>query len=128
MYTTNKPNHQNQIAADGPPIYRRSTRRQRDNGADSQRDSRGAEGETRGRADSLGTFLGNSLNSLAVKYVEEWRVVEFVKDANSRLGLAPSTEAILQKMEANRLQLPTHMQPESKGTAAEAKARISAEP
>ena len=59
-----------------------------------------------------------------IKYVQEWRPVEYVRDMNSRVGVAPSTEDILRQLEANRLQLPVQCRPESKGTAAEAKAKM----
>ena len=60
----------------------------------------------------------------ALKHVEEWRAVEYVRDLNSRLGIAPSTEDILRKLEENRLQLPLPLRPPSKGTAADVKARM----
>ena len=50
--------------------------------------------------------------------------VEFVRNANSRLGVAPSTEDISRKLEANMLQIPVALRPVSKGTAAEVKARM----
>ena len=65
-----------------------------------------------------------SATAEALKYVEEWRAIEYVKDLNSRLGVAPSTEDILLKVEENRLQIPGRCRPGSKGTAAEVKARI----
>ena len=60
----------------------------------------------------------------ALKHVEEWRAVEYVRDLNSRLGIAPSTEDILRKLEENRLQLPLPLRPPNKGTAADVKARM----
>ena len=38
----------------------------------------------------------------AVRVVEEWRAFEYVKDMNTRLGLAPSTAAVLELLEHNR--------------------------
>ena len=62
----------------------------------------------------------------AIKWVEEWRVFEHVKDLNQRLGLAPSTEQVLQKLEENRLQIPLPLRPAPRGATAEVKARMSA--
>jgi hypothetical protein len=59
-----------------------------------------------------------------LRYVQDWRAAEYVRDLNTRIGVAPSTEDILRKVEENRLQLPLPSRPESKGTAAEAKARM----
>ena len=60
----------------------------------------------------------------AIKHVEEWRVFEHVKDLNQRLGLAPSTEQVLQKLEENRLKIPLPLQPVPRGATAEVKARM----
>jgi hypothetical protein len=60
----------------------------------------------------------------AMKHVEEWRVFEHVKDLNQRLGLAPSTEQVLQKLEENRLRVPLPWQPVPRGSAAEVSARM----
>ena len=60
----------------------------------------------------------------ALKYVEEWRILEHARDMNHRLGIAPSTEHILQQLEANRLQIPEPLRPPSRGTIAEAKAKM----
>jgi hypothetical protein len=60
----------------------------------------------------------------ALKYVEEWRAFEYVKDLNQRLGLAPSTEDVLQQLEQNRLQIPIGLRPVTRGVAAEVKARM----
>ena len=57
-------------------------------------------------------------------HVEEWRVFEHVKDLNQRLGLAPSTEQVLQKLEENRLKIPLPLQPVPRGATAEVKARM----
>ena len=66
----------------------------------------------------------SSVTTEALKYVWEWRAVEYVKDLNSRLGVAPSTEDILRKVEENRVHIPEWCRPGSKGTAAETKARM----
>ena len=60
----------------------------------------------------------------AIKHVEEWRVFEHVLDLNLRLGLAPSTEQVLQKLEENRLRIPLPLQPVPRGATAEVKARM----
>jgi hypothetical protein len=60
----------------------------------------------------------------AVRYVEEWRAFNYVLDLNTRLGVAPSTADVLQKLEANRLHVPSAVRPLAKGTAAEVKARM----
>ena len=64
-----------------------------------------------------------SVATEALKYIHEWRAVVHVQDMNERLGLAPSTENILQKLEANRLAIPEPLRPPCRGTAAEAAAR-----
>ena len=60
----------------------------------------------------------------ALKYVEEWRILAHARDMNHRLGIAPSTDHILQQLEANRLQIPEPLRPPSRGTVAEAKAKM----
>ena len=60
----------------------------------------------------------------AIKHVEEWKLFEHVKDLNERLGLAPSTEQVLQKLEQNRLRIPPPLQPVPRGATAEVKARM----
>jgi hypothetical protein len=60
----------------------------------------------------------------ALKYVEQWRALEHVKDLNQRLGIAPSTELVLQKLEENRLKIPEPSRPSSLGVSAEGKARM----
>ena len=83
-----------------------------------------ADVEQLGRLVDLDEPEDSSVATEALKYLEEWRAVEFVRDANSRLGVAPSTEDILRKLEANRLQIPESLRPVSKGIATEAKARM----
>jgi hypothetical protein len=83
-----------------------------------------ADVEQLGRLVDLDDPEDSSVATEALKYLEEWRAVEFVRDANSRLGVAPSTEDILRQLEANRLQIPESLRPVSKGTAAQAKARM----
>ena len=59
----------------------------------------------------------------ALEFWIEWSLASWVKDANERLGVAPSTEAVLEKAEQMRLQETLEHRPASKGTAAGAKAR-----
>ena len=83
-----------------------------------------ADVEQLGRLVDLDEPEDSAVATEALQYLEEWRAVEFVRDANSRLGVAPSTEDILRKLEANRLQIPESLRPVSKGTATQAKARM----
>ena len=53
-----------------------------------------------------------------------WRALPFAKGLNTRLGVAPSTEAVFQKSEENGLRAPAPLRPVSKGVAAEVKARM----
>ena len=64
---------------------------------------------------------------VAVRFWEEWSLVAWAKDANKRLGVAPSTEAVLDRAEQLRLRLPEGARPASKGSVAEAKARMWAQ-
>ncbi len=48
----------------------------------------------------------------------------YVEDLNKRCGVAPSTEDVIQRMEQNRLKIPTPLRNTGKGVAAEAKARM----
>ena len=75
-------------------------------------------------ADSLDEPEDPAATKEAIKHVEEWRVFEHVKDLNQRLGLAPSTEQVLQKLEENRLKIPLPLQPVPRGATAEVKARM----
>ena len=59
-----------------------------------------------------------------LKYVEQWRALEHVKDLNQRIGIAPSTELVLQKLEESRLKIPEPSRPSSLGVSAEGKARM----
>ena len=64
---------------------------------------------------------------VAVRFWEEWSLVAWAKDANQRLGVAPSTEAVLGHAEQLRLRLPEGVRPACKGSVAEAKARMWAQ-
>jgi hypothetical protein len=70
---------------------------------------------------------GTALTREAVQYVDDWRAAEYVRDLNARLGVAPSTADVLQKLESNRLQWPEAVRPSPKGTVGEAKARVWAQ-
>ena len=59
----------------------------------------------------------------ALRFWEEWALVAWAKDANVRLGVAPSTEAVLERAEKLRQDLPADWRPASKGSAASVKAR-----
>ena len=59
----------------------------------------------------------------ALRFWEEWALVVWAKDANRRLGVAPSTEAVLEKAERLRQELPADWRPPGKGSAASATAR-----
>ena len=60
---------------------------------------------------------------VALRFWEEWALVSWAKDANHRLGVAPSTEAILARKEQLRQELPGDWRRESTGTAESVKAR-----
>ena len=60
----------------------------------------------------------------AVRYVAEWRLAEWTAQLNMKKGVAPSTDALLQQFEAQRLALPESMRPAARGTSAEASARV----
>ena len=59
----------------------------------------------------------------AAKYIEEWNMVAFVEDQNVRLGLAPSTESLLDRWRRRRAMYPEAFRPLDPGFVAEAKAR-----
>ena len=59
----------------------------------------------------------------AVKYVHEWRVVIWVRDASSTAGEAPSTRSELEHAEVMRAELPESVQPSPWGTAADVRGR-----
>lgn len=60
----------------------------------------------------------------AAGYVQEWRVCKWVRDLNKQQGVAPSTEAVLQRLEEERRRLPEAARPLSRGTSADAGARM----
>ena len=59
----------------------------------------------------------------ALRFWGEWVLVAWAKDANHRLGVAPSTEAVLEQAERLRQELPADWRPASKGSAASVAAR-----
>ena len=60
---------------------------------------------------------------VATRYVEQWRLVVWTRDANVKKGVAPSTDAVLQRLGESRLQLPDTVRPTPRGIVAEASAR-----
>ena len=60
----------------------------------------------------------------AVAFVEEWKLVEWVRKVNTESGVAPGTDAVLQTMEESRNRVPVNLRPPTKGGSAHAKARI----
>ena len=61
---------------------------------------------------------------VALKYVEQWRLVAWTRNLNYDSGVAPSTESVLLRLEAARAQLPEELRPAGQGTSADAKARM----
>ena len=60
----------------------------------------------------------------ALPYVLQWRAVEWTRRCNMELGVAPSTESILQELEQQRAKLPLRVRPGRVGTASDPKARV----
>lgn len=61
---------------------------------------------------------------LAVPYVEQWRLCAWATELNESKGVAPSTEAVLVKLESQRVALPDVVRPAARGTVADAAARV----
>ena len=59
-----------------------------------------------------------------VRFSEQWRLADWVQRLNFGSGVAPSTETVLQRLEAERLRLPELVRPASRGSAAEPWARM----
>ena len=59
----------------------------------------------------------------AIKFWEEWALAEWVDAANQNKGVAPSTEAVLERLERRRALIPENLRPPSRGVPAEVKAR-----
>ena len=60
---------------------------------------------------------------VAMRCVEEWRLVVWTRRANAEKGVAPNTDAVLQRLEEHRLQLPDAVRPAPRGTVADDRAR-----
>jgi hypothetical protein len=60
---------------------------------------------------------------VAARYSEEWHMAAFVEDQNVRLGLAPSTESLLDRWRRRRTMYPEAFRPLDAGLVAEGKAR-----
>lgn len=60
----------------------------------------------------------------ALPYVEQWRLAEWATRLNTDKGVAPSTEALLHQLEAQRLALPGPVRPEARGTVVDPSARV----
>ena len=61
--------------------------------------------------------------STAVSYVEQWRVVVWTK-AQNRLGVAPSTGAVIDQLEERRARLPASVRPTPWGSSTSATSRM----
>ena len=59
----------------------------------------------------------------AAKCVEEWKLVSWARRQNTEKGVAPSTDALLQRVAASRLDA-GHPDPHGRGTTAEGSARM----
>ena len=59
----------------------------------------------------------------ALPVVEQWRLVAWTAGANTTKGVAPSTDALLHRLEVERLKLPEAVRPEPRGTVADSRAR-----
>ena len=59
----------------------------------------------------------------AVRYSEEWAMAAFVDEQNVQLGLAPSTEFLLDRWRQRRLMYPEDCRPLDPGLVVESKAR-----
>ena len=58
------------------------------------------------------------------RFSERWRLAEWVRRLIFGSGIAPSTETVLQRLEAERQRLPEAVRPASRGSAAEPWARM----
>ena len=62
---------------------------------------------------------------VAVRYVEEWRLVVWARSRSERpVGAPPTTGAVLREAEANRLQIPAAIRPPSLGLVCDMRARL----
>ena len=60
----------------------------------------------------------------AMKWVQEWGLVAWTRRLNEDKGVAPSTQAVLEKAEEIRPGLPEAARPAAQGTSAEARSRM----
>lgn len=81
------------------------------------------EAELAGLADTEHPEDGDAMR-IALPYVEEWRLFLWASGLNQDKGVAPSTEAVLQQLETQRLSLPGAVRPAARGTVADARARV----
>ena len=59
----------------------------------------------------------------AMPYVEQWRLCVWATRLNEQHGVAPSTDSVLMRLEANRMQLPEEVRPRAVGCVADGRAR-----
>ena len=59
----------------------------------------------------------------ALAYLQQWRVVAWVRDLNASKGVAPSTSSVLQRYETGRAGLPEAVRPRAAGGLADCSAR-----
>lgn len=59
----------------------------------------------------------------ALRYSEEWHVVQWAREQNAAKSLAPSTDQLLQHLEERRVRLPESVRPPPRGTSLDASAR-----
>ena len=60
----------------------------------------------------------------AMKWVQEWGLVAWTRRLNEDKGVAPSTQAVLEKAEEIRARLPEAARPAPQGTSSEARSRM----
>ena len=58
----------------------------------------------------------------AIAFLEQWKLVGWAKTLNEK-GVAPSTDAVLQRLEQSRASLPEPVRPPLRGSVADPKAR-----
>ena len=63
---------------------------------------------------------------VALKQVEEWKVVRWAKQCNEELRVAPSTASLLDRLEENRMKIPEVSRPQTTGNVSMPKARLQA--
>ena len=79
--------------------------------------------DTAGLADTTAPSKPAALRA-AMKWVQEWGLVSWTRRLNEDKGVAPSTQAILEKAEEMRTRLPETARPAAQGTSAEARSRM----